>query len=54
MIEKVFWFILFLAALVAAGVFFLVQRDYTGSGVLVLFALAFLNARAQAPFLKFS
>jgi hypothetical protein len=54
MIEKIFWFILFVAAIVTAAVFFTVQHDTVGAGVLVLFALAFLNARAQSPFLKFS
>ena len=52
MVEKVLWFILFICAIVAAAIFFVIQHDYVGSGVLVLFSLAFLNARAQSPFLK--
>jgi hypothetical protein len=47
--EKIVWFILAIAALVAALVFLFVQRDPMTAGVLAIVLLGLLQFRAQAP-----
>ena len=47
--EKIIWFILALAALVASLVFLFVQHDGLSAGVLAMVLLSLLQFRAQAP-----
>jgi len=46
--ERSLWTILFIVAIVAAIVFFIVPKDIASAGVCALLAIAFIQARGQA------